>query len=890
MPGFWRKCRIAFRWARYACWLLVVLALLALAWVNVVGVPDFFRTRLVAALREQGFQLELSRVRWRFIHGIVADNVIIGDRTNRVTHPLFTAGQIQLRLDYAALAKKQFHLAGIVVRDGIFTLPVSPTNRLALLNIQAEVRFLPDETWSLDELRADFSGMKIRFAGQIVHAPELKNWDVFAAKKPGGGGVLTRPLQDFADTLVKIRFARPPQISAQIFGDARNEHSFTLRLNADAPQISTPWFAARGWQFAANISAPDAVTNFSDTLDFWTNALPFRLAWTTRTAELDLNNFDARAVEIAGDWAAPQLSVAKFNALFGGGKLNAAARLDVQTRELAFTNDSAFNPHALESFLPPGARARLQDVAWTQPPALAVSGLCTVPAWTNRMTDWREFISPATRLHGTLASTNAVVGGQTVELARLHFDFANELWALRDVQLVQGRTQLALDAEASAATKNFRATLRGNLAAETVQPFLPTNVSEPLFRLVKLGEPVALDLMAAGSLDKFDPLTATGRVAVTNFSIREQAYESVAADFFYTNRVLNFSQPQALRAHGTQVLTADAVALDWNAGMYFFTNGFSTTEPTAVLRAIGPKTAALIEPYEFLAPPTVRLNGQLPLRDLSRGRDLEGTDMRFEIIRPATFRWTKLSTTNITGRVFWLGQELVLTNIAADFYGGSAAGYAFFDFRPVGYGCDFDFGVDATNVDVHLLALDLATNKSNLIEGRLTGSVAVTNSNSRSWRGWNGYGTAQLHDGVLWNIPIFGFASPVLNTVTPGLGNSRATDASVIFVMTNGVARSTALEIHTLTMRLQYDGTVDLQQNVDARVTAQLLRNTPLLGSVVSTVLWPVSKIFECQVNGQVSDPKVTPIYFPFSKYLLIPLHPIRSLEEILPAAEKPKG
>jgi hypothetical protein len=95
------------------------------------------------------------------------------------------------------------------------------------------------------------------------------------------------------------------------------------------------------------------------------------------------------------------------------------------------------------------------------------------------------------------------------------------------------------------------------------------------------------------------------------------------------------------------------------------------------------------------------------------------------------------------------------------------------------------------------------------------------------------------------------------------------------------------LQISTLTMRLQYVGTVDLEQSVDARVTAQLLRNAPVIGSVVSTVLWPVSKIFECQVHGKVSEPQVTPIYIPGVKYLL---NPMRTLEEILPLGEKPRG
>jgi len=166
------------------------------------------------------------------------------------------------------------------------------------------------------------------------------------------------------------------------------------------------------------------------------------------------------------------------------------------------------------------------------------------------------------------------------------------------------------------------------------------------------------------------------------------------------------------------------------------------------------------------------VNGRLPLRDINHGRDLAGTDLKFDIIQGAPFRWTKIQTTNVTGTVHWLGQELILTNIAAAFYGGDGAGFAYFDFRPVGYGCDFNFGVALTNVNVHQLAADLSSSSTNPLEGRLTGWATVTDANSKTWRSWNGYGRAQLHDGLLWNIPIFGFASPVLNTVTPGLGTA----------------------------------------------------------------------------------------------------------------------
>ena len=186
---------------------------------------------------------------------------------------------------------------------------------------------------------------------------------------------------------------------------------------------------------------------------------------------------------------------------------------------------------------------------------------------------------------------------------------------------------------------------------------------------------------------------------------------------------------------------------------------------------------------------------------------------------------------------------------------------------------------------MHALALGLSDARTNQLEGRLSGVVNITSGNSDTWQSWFGNGRAQLKNGVIWNIPLFGFFSPVLNAVTPGLGNSRATEANLDFVMTNGVARTSSLMISTPTMRLQYSGTVDLQQKVNAHVTAQLMRNAWGIGPVVSAVMWPVSKIFECRVTGLVSDPKVTPILFPFTKYFF---SPIRTMQDLFSAPQGP--
>ena len=140
--------------------------------------------------------------------------------------------------------------------------------------------------------------------------------------------------------------------------------------------------------------------------------------------------------------------------------------------------------------------------------------------------------------------------------------------------------------------------------------------------------------------------------------------------------------------------------------------------------------------------------------------------------------------------------------MVSECYGGEARGWGSFDVQTPGDGTDFAFFVDGTNVDFNAMGRALWS-PTNQLRGALSGTVTVTRANSSDWRTWNGFGQMQLRDGLLWDAPIFGLVSPVLNTLTPGLdvGSSRATDGAGRFTMTNGVIYTDSLDIRSLTMR-----------------------------------------------------------------------------------------
>jgi hypothetical protein len=247
-------------------------------------------------------------------------------------------------------------------------------------------------------------------------------------------------------------------------------------------------------------------------------------------------------------------------------------------------------------------------------------------------------------------------------------------------------------------------------------------------------------------------------------------------------------------------------------------------------------------------------------------------DLAFEAVA-APFEVWRFSSPRVSARIHWLRDTLTLTNVQAKFYGGDAAGWAHFIF-PKEPGTKFAFTANTTNTNLRLLMNDL-TSPTNNLDGQMNVNLVVTDGHTENPLSWNGYGDAQLRDGLIWSIPIFGVLSKPLDAIVPGVGNSRLSSATASFVISNSVIHSRDLEMRSPAMRLQYRGTVDFDGQVQARVTAEPLRGTPVLGPVVNVALWPVTRLFQYKITGTLADPKPEPVYIP-----KILLSPFKTLEE----------
>jgi hypothetical protein len=512
---------------------------------------------------------------------------------------------------------------------------------------------------------------------------------------------------------------------------------------------------------------------------------------------------------------------------------------------------------------------------FTTPLALEVTA-------AGRQDQWRQAGASA-----HLALTNFSVMDQWVDYVQLDVQGSNQFWNLPGLKLKQKATQLQLAATVDELAGRFQARLAGDFDPNCIRPFLVSSNAVRGFDHLQFGAPVNLAVQAAGNLRDFSRLTATGQLAVADFAIRSQKLDHVTTTLSYTNLTAQFYQTHLDRAGGAEQFDAEKVMLDLATKKLFIIHGIGHVEPMVVGRAIGPKTAEVMAAYEFLAIPHARVNGCIPLQFENGELIPDEADINFDVVGTTPFRWRKFETTGITGTIHWLGNDLIITNAISECYGGEARGWADFDLHTPGDGTDFNFFLTGTNVNFHRMGQALWS-PTNHLEGLLSGTVTLTSANSADWQTWNGYGQMQLQDGLLWDVPLFGMISPALNIISPGLANNRAKQAYGDFIMTNGVIHTDTLKIRTTTMQLDYVGTVDLQERVNAKVTAQILHTTPVFGPLVSTVLWPVSKVFECRVTGTLGQPNAVPIYVPFPKLFAVPLHPIRSMEELFTPAPIP--
>lgn len=636
----------------------------------------------------------------------------------------------------------------------------------------------------------------------------------------------------------------------------------------------TQWGSAgRGKvEWAAEPSAKRLATN--DTWGFWSRLEPFALRWDAQLAGVESPKLRLASLRCGGDWTAPTLRITNCQAALYGGTFGADAVVDILTREARAHTRFDFDVQQIQPLLTPAGRRWISQYSWEKPPQVEGEGRVTLPAWTNRAPDWKGEVQPTLEIHGHFLVGPAAFRGVGAMSAESVFTYTNMNWFLPHLHAVRPEGTVEFEFLNNDRTKDYRFRLLSTIDPFIVRPLLGTNEQRGLDYFKLTGTP-EIRAEIQGRWQDQSRLGLDAEIAATNLTFRGEQIDRVRSAILLTNEFLRFSGIEI--EHGGGTVKSPLCEINLATRQIFFTNVYGNIDPMAVARCIGAKTVEALAPYHFHEPPTVLLNGTLVIRDI------EEADMHF-YVEAKKFEWWKFHADEVKGNIDWMGETLVLTNMTSKAYeSGRLSGWGKFDFdRDLGTDMTFDLGFN--EVDLHSLLKGLSEGRTNRLEGILQGQVVVSSANTHDWNTVQGFGHASLSDGLIWEIPVFGMFSGVLNAINPGLGTSRAREATSTFIMTNGVVRTEDLEIRATGFRMQYNGTIDLDGNLDAKMSAELFRDTWVIGRLLSLALTPLTKLFEYKVSGTIGRPKSEPHYIP--KWMMAIVRPFHTLKEITP--EKP--
>ncbi len=675
------------------------------------------------------------------------------------------------------------------------------------------------------------------------------------------------------------QWARATELSCQGegIGSRTNYIPDSVKLHVQAKYAGSRWAEAEGLdvECAASRVPPAASVASDPAWAWWTNFHPYTAECQVQAARLGNNVNQARDVALAAKWHSPLLELSKVAATFPDGKLKTTASLNIASRALHSSVEANFDPLQVTNLLPRDASRWLSRFTWAGPPWVRGEIGLIVPSWTTPLTNWGPEVLPTLTLSGQFeVKTNGSYKGVTASGARSHFSYTNRCWRLPDLHVDRPEGQLEATHFANEITEDFYWKIASGLDVKEVLPFVEDD-SAPVLELFTFSSPPRIEAEIWGRSRHAENTGIKANIWITNFTFRGESFSTLETRLEYTNKTLLALDTRLLK--GTQHVSAESVFVDFERQLVFLTNGFGTVDSMVVARAIGDEVAKALAPYRFDLPPTLHASGVIPLHGE------EGADLRV-IVEGNSFHWLDFSIPEIAGNVHWSGTNLMLTKVSAKLYEGEASGYAEFAFSP-GAPATYRFALTTTNTQLKPLIREVFLSTNN-IEGSLSGSLVVTHGSTDDWRTWDGYGNLRLRDGLIWDIPVFGVLSPILNGLSPGLGNSRANSASCTFSMTNGVLHSSDMEMQASGMRLHYKGTADLHTRVNARVEAELLRDVSLVGPLVSAVFWPVTKLFEYRITGTLGDPKLDSVYL-VPKLMLLPFQPFRILKGLVPGDNK---
>ena len=174
----WRIFLTTFKWCRISVLLFLLVAIILGLFLNHVGLPDWLERRVEEQFRANGWELKFSRLRLRWYHGIVAEDLYL-QRTNAANGPHVFLQTAEFRLNWKAIQHLDLEANGVMLKGGRLLWPLPGTNQprrtLVIDNIGGDLVFNPHDSWDLKFIEANILNTHVRIRGEITNASRIRD-------------------------------------------------------------------------------------------------------------------------------------------------------------------------------------------------------------------------------------------------------------------------------------------------------------------------------------------------------------------------------------------------------------------------------------------------------------------------------------------------------------------------------------------------------------------------------------------------------------------------------------------------------------------------------------------------------------------------------------------
>jgi hypothetical protein len=149
---------------------LVLLALLALAYLHTLGFPEFAKGFLLSELRKVGIEARFGSIRLDAFRGVVATGAVFAD-ANAPGQTLAQIDELELHFSFWRLLHKQNAIQAIHIASAELAVPTPPDEagpaQFTASDAYATFRFADDGTIQVDRLTGVYCGIRLNVSGHL---------------------------------------------------------------------------------------------------------------------------------------------------------------------------------------------------------------------------------------------------------------------------------------------------------------------------------------------------------------------------------------------------------------------------------------------------------------------------------------------------------------------------------------------------------------------------------------------------------------------------------------------------------------------------------------------------------------------------------------------------